>query len=122
MAARRCAAMPGDAARPARRRVAVILGLGLVAAAGGCGRATPRIEFANRRYSAALRTATNTRSRERLARVRATIERDHQAGTIGDEEAAAYREIIQLADRGAWEEAERRVVDFREDQGPKGWW
>jgi hypothetical protein len=85
-------------------------------------RSAPRIAFANRRYSAALRTATNTRSRERLARVRATIERDHRAGTIGDEEAAAYREIIQLADRNAWEEAERRVVDFREDQRPKGWW
>ena len=56
------------------------------------------------------------------AAVRATIERDHRAGTIGDDETAAYREIIQLADRGAWEEAERRVVDFREDQRPKGWW
>lgn len=114
--------MPSDAARSTRRRLAAMLGLGLLAAAGGCRRAAPRITFANRRYSAALRTATNTRSRERLARVRATIERDHRAGTIGDEEAAAYGEIIRLAERGAWEEAERRVVDFREDQRPSGWW
>jgi hypothetical protein len=64
---------------------------------------------------------TNQNQR-RLARVRASIERDHRAGTIGDEEAAAYHEIIRLAEHGAWEEAERRAVDFREDQRPKGWW
>jgi hypothetical protein len=100
----------------------MLMAFGLLAAASGCGRSAPRIAFANRRYSAALRTAANTRSPERLARVRASIERDHRAGTIGDEEAAAYREIIRLAEHGAWEEAERRAVDFREDQRPKGWW
>jgi hypothetical protein len=100
----------------------MLMALGLLAAASGCRRSAPRIEFANRRYSAALRTAANTRSRERLARIRATIDRDHEAGVIGDQEAAAYREIIRLAERGAWEEAERRAVDFREDQRPKGRW
>lgn len=111
--------MPTDAAR---RRTAVLLGLWLLAASSGCGRSAPRIDFANRRYSAALRTATNTRSHERLARARTMIERDRAAGTIGAEEAAAYDEIIQLAERGAWDEAERRVVDFRSDQRPSGWW
>lgn len=122
MAAKRCAAMRGEAVGPRWRREALIVGLGLLVAAGGCGRAVPQIEFANRRYSAALRTATNTRSPERLARVRATIERDRAAGMIGDEEAAAYHEIIVRAERGEWAEAERRVVEFRSDQRPKGWW
>lgn len=114
--------MRRDAIQLAWRREALIVGLMLLVAAGGCGRAVPQIEFANRRYSAALRTATNTRSPERLARVRATIERDREAGMIGDEEAAAYHEILGLAERGEWAEAERRVVEFRADQRPKGWW
>lgn len=98
------------------------MGLGLLVVASGCRRPAPRIEFANRRYSAALRTAANTRSPERLARVRATIERDREAGAIGDAEAAAYLDIIRLAEGGDWEEAERRAVDFRRDQRPgQGW-
>lgn len=114
--------MAADVGRSTRRRTALLLGLWLLTASNGCTRSPPRIEFSNRRYSAALRTAANTRSRDRLVRVRATIERDREAGTIGDEEVAAYREIIELAESGAWEEAERRAVDFRRGQRSRGWW
>lgn len=115
-------ATPRDLRRPARWPAAAVVGAALVIMASGCGPAIPRIEFENRRYSAALRTATNTRSVSRLAGVRGTIERDHAAGTIGPEEYAFYRGIVDLAERGEWERAEERTVAFRRAQRPTGWW
>ena len=82
----------------------------------GCRPRAPEIEFANRRYSAALRTAANTRSLERLGRAKELIDRDHAAGTIGPEEYACYQAIIELAEAGRWEAAEREALLFRRDQ------
>jgi hypothetical protein len=82
----------------------------------GCRPRAPKIEFANRRYSAALRTAANTKSPERLAQAKNLITRDHAAGSIGAEEHAWYEEIITLAEAGRWADAERRAIDFRRDQ------
>jgi hypothetical protein len=84
----------------------------------GCRPRAPKIEFANRRYSAALRTAANTRSSERLAQAKTLIARDRAAGTIGPEEHAWYEEIIALAEAGRWAAAERQAIDFRRDQRP----
>jgi hypothetical protein len=82
----------------------------------GCRPQAPKIEFANRRYSAALRTAANTKSPERLAKAKDLISRDRAAGAIGPEEHAWYEEIIALAEAGRWADAERRAIDFRRDQ------
>lgn len=82
----------------------------------GCRPRAPKIEFANRRYSAALRTAANTKSPERLAQAKNLITRDHAAGAIGAAEHAWYDEIIALAEAGRWADAERRAIDFRRDQ------
>lgn len=101
--------------RVARRRAAGLLAV-ILAAAAGCRPKAPQIEFGNRRYSAALRTAANTRSMERLARAKELIARDRAAGIIGVEEEAWYREIIDLAEAGRWADAERRATDFRRDQ------
>lgn len=94
----------------------LVAGLLLAQAAAGCGPRSPQIEFANRRYSAALRTATNTRSAARLARAKDLIDRDHAAGVIGAEEYACYRSIVDLAKAGRWEAAEREALRFRRDQ------
>lgn len=100
--------------RTARRTAC---GLALATAlAGGCRPRAPQIEFDNRVYSAALRTAANTRSPERLARTKSLIAHDRAAGRIGTEELAWYEEIIALAEAGRWQEAERRATDFRRDQ------
>lgn len=88
----------------------------LVTAGAGCRPRAPKIEFANRRYSAALRTAANTKSPERLAQAKNLIARDHAAGAIGPEEHAWYEQIIALAEAGRWADAERRALDFRRDQ------
>ena len=82
----------------------------------GCRPRAPKIEFANRRYSAALRTAANTKSPERLAQAKDLVIRAHAAGAIGPEEHAWYEEIIALAEAGRWADAERRAIDFRRDQ------
>ena len=84
--------------------------------AAGCRPRAPEIEFANRRYSAALRTATNSKSPERLGLAKELIDRDHAAGTIGLEEYACYLAIIDLAEAGRWEAAEREALQFRRDQ------
>ena len=92
-------------------------GLAIVlAVAAGCGPRAPQIEFGNRHYSAALRTAANTRSADRLARAKELIARDQAAGLIGPEEHAWYQEIIALGEAGRWADAERRAIAFRRDQ------
>lgn len=82
----------------------------------GCRPPAPQVEFANRRYSAALRTAANTQSSQRLARAKELIDRDHAAGVIANNEYASYRAIIELAEAGRWEAAEREALRFRQDQ------
>jgi len=84
--------------------------------ASGCRPRAPQIGFANRRYSAALLTAANTKSPARLARATELIDRDRAAGTIASEEYACYRAIIELAESGRWEAAEREALQFRRDQ------
>ena len=96
--------------------MAVVVIAGVLSA--GCRPRAPRIDFANRRYSGALRTAANTRSVERLCRARELIDRDHARGLISVEEHAAYAAIIALAEAGQWQEAERRATRFRSDQRP----
>jgi hypothetical protein len=92
--------------------IMAIVALGVV----GCGPRAPQVNFANRVYSGALRTATNTKSAERLAKAKQIIDRDHAAGTIGPEEYAFYGEIIGLAEAGRWQEAEQLAIRFRRDQ------
>ncbi len=82
----------------------------------GCGPRAPQVNFANRVYSGALRTATNTKSAQRLAKAKEIIDRDHAAGSIGPEEYAFYGEIISLAEAGRWQEAEQLAIRFRRDQ------
>ena len=88
----------------------------LAGALAGCGPRPPQVGFANRGYSAALRTAANTKSTERLARAREKIDRDHAAGLIGPEEYAAYGAILRTAEAGQWKEAEQAAIRFRSDQ------
>ena len=109
---------PGDLSSwPQVGRVLLLLLVSLaLAAAPGCRPRAPQVEFANRRYSAALRTAANTRSPDRLAKAKELITRDRAAGAIGPDEQAWYEEIIALAEAGRWADAERRAVDFRRDQ------
>jgi len=93
-----------------------VMSVAVVVAATGCGPRAPQIDFSNRVYSAALRTATNTKSTERLAKAKKIIDKDHAAGTIGAEEYAFYGEIIELAEAGRWQEAEKLAIRFRSDQ------
>ena len=108
------------ARRPAQRCIAaslvLVACLTTIPPAAGCRPRAPQIEFANRHYSAALRTAANTKSPERLARAEDLIDRDHAAGRIGAEEYACYRAIIDLAEAGRWEAAERQALQVRRDQ------
>lgn len=93
------------------RGLAIVLVL-----AAGCGPRAPQVEFGNRHYSAALRTAANTRSADRLARTKQLIAQDQAAGRIRPEEHAWYQEIIALGEAGRWADAERRAIQFRCDQ------
>ena len=96
--------------------VLAVLMMVMATTVAGCRPRAPKIEFVNRRYSAALRTAANTKSPERLAKAKDLVTRAHAAGAIGPEEHAWYEEIIALAEAGRWTDAERRAIDFRRDQ------
>ncbi|MBM4013017.1 MAG: hypothetical protein FJ286_16910 [Planctomycetes bacterium] len=106
------------AKHPDRRlhQPAAVTAVALVAFACGCGARAPQVEFGNLRHSAALRTAANTRSRDRLERAAEVIEGERAAGRIGPEEYAAYAEIIATARGGDWQAAERAAMRFRRDQ------
>lgn len=105
--------MTADSRRP---RSAAAWALVVGAAACGCSPPAPQVEFGNLRHSAALRTAANTRSLERLARAAGVIDQEHAAGRIGTAEYAAYAAIIALAKKGDWQAAERAALRFRRDQ------
>ena len=109
--------MSSDAGRgsPAVGRRWLPLVIPLAVFAAGC-RPAPQVPAANLVYSAALRTAANTRDPERLETARQRIDRDHAAGLIAAEEYAAYREILAAAEAGRWQEAERAALRFRRDQ------
>ncbi|MBM4012803.1 MAG: hypothetical protein FJ286_15800 [Planctomycetes bacterium] len=116
---RRCIGPPRLTARRCGRilpLVLTVLVMVMATTVAGCRPRAPKIEFANRRYSAALRTAANTKSPERLAKAKDLVTRAHAAGAIGPEEHAWYEEIIALAEAGRWADAERRAIDFRRDQ------
>ncbi|HEX6984834.1 MAG TPA: hypothetical protein VF170_05630, partial [Planctomycetaceae bacterium] len=76
----------------------------------------PQVEFENLRYVAALRTACSAKNAAWLSQTKAAIERDHAAGTIGDDELAAYREIVATAEAGDWRTAEEECLRFQKDQ------
>lgn len=106
-----------DGRRSAGRRAspagtAILL---VAVAAAGC-RPAVQVPVANLGYSAALRTAANTRNASRLHAARELIERDRRAGLIGAEESACYEQIIAAAEAGRWEEAEREALRFRRNQ------
>ncbi len=65
---------------------------------------------------AALRTACNTKSPQRLDRVNQSIERAHANGTLSPHEHAAFADIVSLARNGQWQDAEYACADFQEAQ------
>ena len=101
-----------SAAHPRRRPRILPL---ILCIACGC-RPAPQVPSGNLVYSAALRTATNTRDPDRLSAARQRIDNDHAAGLIAAEEYDFYGHIIATAEAGRWEEAERAAVRFRHDQ------
>jgi hypothetical protein len=68
------------------------------------------------RLIAALRTACSARSAERLAAVRQRIEAEHQAQRLSDAEFAALREIVEMGERGDWQQAEQACYRFQRAQ------
>lgn len=91
--------------------VMVALAVGLC----GCTK-YPQVAFENLEYVAALRTACSAKNAEWLAKAKAEIEKQHAAGAMGDEEYAAYGEIVAVAEAGGWEDAEAECVRFQKDQ------
>ena len=98
----------------ARARIAGLVVL-LTAALAGCTK-YPQVSFENLEYVAALRTACSAKNAEWLAKTKAAIEKEHAAGAIGDEEFAAYGEIVASAESGEWEQAEAECLRFQKDQ------
>jgi hypothetical protein len=99
-------------------KIQAVLGtvvLWAVVAISGCTR-YPQVEFANLKYVAALRTACSAKDTTWLTQAKEAIEEAHGAGTIGDDEYAAYERIVALAESGEWIKAEAECVRFQKEQ------
>lgn len=65
---------------------------------------------------AALRTACSSENDDRLTRAAEAIDDSHQSGQLSDDQHAALRAIIEKAQSGSWDEAERMCADFQKAQ------
>jgi hypothetical protein len=99
----------------AKRQYRMPLLIMVACIACGC-RPAPQVPSANLVYSAALRTAANTRNLDRLRTAEQRIDNDHVAGLIAAEEYTFYGRIIASAEAGHWEKAEQAALQFRHDQ------
>jgi len=97
-----------------RWRLALLL---LLMGLAGCGRSYPEmVDRSGIELLAALRTACNTQSPERLARVAEKIAEHHQNGTLNDDHFKAFEAIIALAESGEWKQAEECCFAFQQAQ------
>jgi hypothetical protein len=88
--------------------------LGLLLTVNGCG--YPNAEPANRRLISSLRTSLSAQNQQWLAANEKLVAERHKSGAMRDDEFAAFQEIIQQAQSGDWQGAERAAVEFQRDQ------
>jgi hypothetical protein len=99
-----------------RRQAIWICPIFLLTAVSGCG--YPNTEPTNRRLISSLRTALSAQNQQWLAANEKLVAERHTSGAMRDDEFAAFQEIIQQAQSGDWQGAERAAVEFQRDQRP----
>ncbi|MDX1944839.1 MAG: hypothetical protein SFU86_05470 [Pirellulaceae bacterium] len=95
----------------------LLFGILLILAGGfvGCSR-PPAVEFDNLPLIASLRTACSARNEQWLAGVAKAVEQRHGAGKMSADEREHFTKLIEMAQSGEWEAAERRAFQFEQAQ------
>jgi hypothetical protein len=102
------------AARLARPIAGLALIGGMLLCVMGCR--PPAVEFANLHLVASLRTACSAQKSDWLEGVAKAVEARHGEGEMSDAEREHFVELIEMARRGEWEEADRRCLAFEQAQ------
>lgn len=96
--------------------MAACIGVGLCWVSLGC-RDYPKMDDGHGVHLiAALRTACSSENEDRLTRAAEAIEESHRSGQLSDDQRQALRSIIEKAEAGNWDEAERMCADFQKAQ------
>lgn len=103
-----------------RRRVAwCLVWIAVVMSLDGCSRPT-QLGASNLRLLAGLRTAISSRRGDWVQNTAKLITERHAAGELTDEQSAALEEIVTMANKGQWAEAESAVIRLEKAQRPTG--
>jgi hypothetical protein len=97
-----------------RRIAGLALLVGLLLCSVGCR--PPAVEFQNLHLVASLRTACSAQKTDWLEGVAKAVETRHTEGEMSDAEREHFVELIEIARRGDWEEADRRCLAFEQAQ------
>lgn len=95
--------------------LAAVLAAWPVLLASGCG-GHPQLAPQNRRLVESLRTAVSARRADWLELNAKLIESRHNAGSLSADEYRALRRIVELAQRGKWEQADDLALALHKAQ------
>ena len=82
----------------------------------GCGR--PQAAPQNQQLITTFRTAVSARKPDWLEANIKVLEERRAAGQVSDEEYETFQAIIQKAQAGQWEKAEKEAIAFQKAQRP----
>jgi len=98
---------------PATTALTTVLMLTVIAIVG-CG--PPQASPENRHLISSLRTALSAENSTWLTENEQIVEQRREHGKMTQEEYETFREIIDRAKAGAWDEAEQQAIRFQEAQ------
>jgi len=102
---------------PTRAAVALLTALALTLAPAGCG-GVAQVAPEHRELVLQLGTASSTRDPKLLGEVAAEIDRLSASDGLRDDEARAFREILDAAQAGEWDRARDLAYALRDGQEP----
>jgi serine protease inhibitor len=101
---------------PNRFTIATVVLLALMTNGVGCGRYPKVTSRESLDFIKQVYTACNTQNKTRLSECEIQLEKLVESGKIGADESTAFRNVIQLAKDGRWEESQNRALKFARDQ------
>ena len=100
-----------------RAAVALLAALALTLAPAGCG-GVAQVDAEHRELVLQLATASSTRDPKLLGEAATEIDRLAASGGLRDDEASAFREILDAAKAGEWDRARDLAYALRDGQEP----
>jgi hypothetical protein len=93
---------------------------GVVLTLTGCGGEPSEREVRNARAFEALLSAISLKNPKELKKDALVIDERHAQGELSDAKHRVLREMIEKAEAGQWDQAERQAYEFRKQFGDRG--